>query len=647
MSVATQMTIRDRMSTVLNKITHNTERVNTALRTTDALTQYAGRQTGGFSTTAAEADRAAERVENFNQKQRQAKAESRGITDEWGRIKGAVQGAVAAMGLKKALDLSDTMATTQARLDLMNDGLQTTKELQDQIMASANRSRAAYQTTADAVSKMGIMAADAFGSNRELIAFSELINKQFTIAGTSTAGIDAAMLQLTQAMASGVLRGEELNSVFEQAPTIIQTVAKYLDVPIGKIREMAADGEITASIVKNAMLTSADEINAKFESMPMTWGQVWTRMGNTALVALRPVLNGINWLANNIDIIGPLVLGLAAALGVYTVAILAMNAAEAISNGLKAVSAARSAIKAGATLAEAAATQTATGAQVGLNAALLASPITWTVGGVILLIAALYAVVGIINKVTGSTVSATGIIAGAVMWLAALIGNIVIGLINGLIQMTWNMFVEPFIGIIEWVLNVVNGGFDDFGGAVANLIGQIISWFLSLGKVVTRIIDAIFGTDWTGGLSSLQDSVLAWGKNENAITLERNAPAIEHRFDMTDAFDSGYKFGQGIEDKVAGLFGFDSSDMDTIYDGVGDTAANTGKMAESVNIADEDLKFLRDVAEMRFVQNFVTLTPTVAMNASISEKVDVGDVVGEIERRLEEEFSAAAEGVYA
>jgi tape measure domain-containing protein len=643
MSVATQMTIRDRMSSVLDRITRNTERVNAALRTTDVLTQTAGNQAVGFVNTATEANRAAEQVENFNQKQRQAKEKASGITDEWGRVKGAVQGAVAAMGLKKVLDLSDTMATTWARLDLMNDGLQTTKELQDQIMTSANRSRAAYQTTADAVSKMGIMAADAFGSNRELIAFSELINKQFTIAGTSTVGIDAAMLQLTQAMASGVLRGEELNSVFEQAPTIIQTVAKYLDVPIGKIREMAADGEITASIVKNAMLSSADEINARFESMPMTWGQVWTRMTNTALVLLGPLLTGINWLANNIEIIGPLVLGLGAAFLVFQVAAHWTQIAAVATTAYHAVVGLLSigfGVLTGNTAAASAAVLT-------FNSALLASPITWVVMLVVILIAALYAVVAIINKVTGSTISATGIIAGAVMWLAALIGNIAIGLLNGLIQSAWNMFVLPFIGIIEWVLNVVNGGFDSFGGAVANLIGNVISWFLSLGKVVTKIIDAIFGTDWTGGLTALQDNVLSWGKNETAIALDRSAPEIAHRFDMTNAFDMGYDFGQGVEDKVAGLFGFNGGNMDAIYDGVGDTATNTGKMAESVNIADEDLKFLRDVAEMRFVQNFVTLTPTVAMNASISEKVDVGNVVSEIERRLEEEFSAAAEGVYA
>ena len=229
-----------------------------------------------FDRAASAAGRASGQVDNFNNRQRQSEEGARKVASAWGLVKKAIGSALAAISVQKVIELADSMTSTRARLDIMNDGLQTTDELQSMIMKSANRSRAAYQTTADAVSKMGIMAKDAFSNNDELIKFTELINKQFTIAGTSAAGIDAAMLQLTQAMSSGVLRGEELNSVFEQAPTIIQTIADYLDVPIGKIRDMAADGQITSTIVKNAMLASADEINAKFEAMPMTFAQVWT-----------------------------------------------------------------------------------------------------------------------------------------------------------------------------------------------------------------------------------------------------------------------------------------------------------------------------------------------------------------------------------
>lgn len=290
--IATQMTIRDGMTSKLNKISQALSRTNRALEVTDTLSDQVN-PGAGFDKATTAANRASAQVDKFNQKQKQAEKEGEGVVNVWGRVKGAIVSALAAISVQKIIDLADGMTTTRARLDLMNDGLQTTAELQDMIMASANRSRAAYQTTADSISKMGIMAKDAFGSNAELIQFTELINKQFTIAGTSAAGIDAAMLQLTQAMSSGVLRGEELNSVFEQAPTIIQTIADYLGVPIGQIRSMAAEGQITSTIVKNAMLASADEINAKFEQMPMTFAQVWTIAKNIALEAFGPVIQAI------------------------------------------------------------------------------------------------------------------------------------------------------------------------------------------------------------------------------------------------------------------------------------------------------------------------------------------------------------------
>lgn len=221
------------MTSRLNTMIGAAQRLNRTLDATDALTDTID-PGAPFERSAADIGAASRRVDNFNNRQEQAEHGANRVKSVWSKMGGVIKSALAAFSVKKIVELADGMTTTRARLDLMNDGLQTTAELQDMIMESANRSRAAYSTTADAVAKMGIMAGDAFSSNEELIAFSELINKQFTIAGTSAAGIDAAMLQLTQAMSSGVLRGEELNSVFEQAPTIIQTIADYLGVPIGK-----------------------------------------------------------------------------------------------------------------------------------------------------------------------------------------------------------------------------------------------------------------------------------------------------------------------------------------------------------------------------------------------------------------------------
>ena len=330
------MTIRDGMTSKLNRIFQAVSRTNRALETTDALSDQVN-PGANFDRAASAAGRASGQVDNFNNRQRQSEEGARKVASAWGLVKKAIGSALAAISVQKVIELADSMTSTRARLDIMNDGLQTTDELQSMIMKSANRSRAAYQTTADAVSKMGIMAKDAFSNNDELIKFTELINKQFTIAGTSAAGIDAAMLQLTQAMSSGVLRGEELNSVFEQAPTIIQTIADYLDVPIGKIREMAADGQITSTIVKNAMLASADEINAKFEAMPMTFAQVWTIAKNIALEAFTPVIqaigSGAQWIYDNWSTIAPIFWGLTSAALAYAVALGIQTAATWIANG--------------------------------------------------------------------------------------------------------------------------------------------------------------------------------------------------------------------------------------------------------------------------------------------------------------------------
>ena len=618
-------------------------------------------------------------------------------------LKGKVTAALAAYagfkGVEKVLDLSDTLTQTTARLNLMNDGLQTTQDLQNMIFLSAQRARADYSATADVVAKLGQRAGDAFSSNVETIQFAENLNKQFVIAGASQQEMASASLQLTQALGSGVLRGEELNAVFEAAPNVIQTIADYLDVPIGKIREMAADGQISADIVKNAMLGATDEINAQFDSMPKTFAQVGTEIKNNALMAFQPILNRLNEIANSADfenlvagvtnalvivsgivieifdlvaqvagfvsdnwsIISPIIYGVVAALAAYAAYLLITNGIQLISNAIKIASCLASYAHAAATGTEASATAAATAAQYGFNTALLACPLTWILLIIIAVIVAIYAIVAAINKVTGSTISATGIIASSIAVLGAFIWNTVIGVINAIIQFLWTGFVEPWIGIIEWVLNVFNGGFNSFGDAVANLLGQIISWFLSLGKIVTKIIDAIFGTDWTSGLSSLQDSVLAWGKNDNAITLDRNAPTIDARIGYGDAWDAGYSFGEGIEDTIsnfdpASLFDsnipdasdYANSGAASVPANVGDISDNTKGIKDAVDISSEDLKYMRDLAEMEVVNRFTTAEIKIEQtnHNNINSNMDIDGVNDNLNEGLREAIEFATEGVH-
>lgn len=607
-------------------------------------------------------------------------------------------------GINKVLNISDELASTKARLNLLVDDGGSVEALEQKIMASAQRSRSAYFDTASAVAKLGLNAGNAFnGDMDQVIAFMEQVNKQFVIGGATAQEQSNAMIQLTQAMAAGALRGEELNSILDGAPGIARAIEKYMGIAEGSIKTVAQEGKVTAEVVKNAMFAMADETNAKFDSMPKTWGQIWVDMKNQALSMFAPILTKINQIGNstkfqkvttglinglaavanvassaldiliaiasvfvdNWGIIQPLVLGIAAAMLLYNGYLIANNAITAISNaqkGLAAVQAYKAAV-ANTTLAatekaEAMAKASATAAQYGFNAALLACPLTWILLIIIAVIAAIYMIVAAINKLTGSTISATGIICGVVAVAGAFVLNCAIGVLNAIIQAIWMIFVAPFLGIIEWILNVCNGGFNSFGDAVANLIGQIIGWFLNLGKVVTTIIDAIFGTDWTSGLESLQSAVTSWGKNENAITLDKNAPTIDYRATYSGAWDAGYGFGQGIDDKIGGMFdasGMDSmgafdlsNTLDGIYGNTGDTAANTAATADALDIAEEDLAYLRDIAEREAINRFTTAEIKVEQHNEnhISKDADLDGIMDAWANDFAEKLEVSEEGVH-
>lgn len=632
--VSTSLAIHDRMTSALNRITSAVSRTNRALETTDRLTdQVNPGDTFSRSTTAI--GNATQQVEQFNRRQNEAGNGANNIKNAWGGVGRLIKTAVAAFSIKQIIGLADSMTQTTARLDLMNDGLQTTAELQDMIMKSANRSRASYQATADAVSKMGIMAKDAFSSNEELIAFSELINKQFTIAGTSAAGVDAAMLQLTQAMSSGVLRGEELNSVFEQAPTIIQTIADYLGVPIGKIREMAAEGQITSTIVKNAMLSSADEINAKFQAMPMTFSQVGTILGNMLLQTFQPVIQvigqGAQWIYDNWSTIEPIFWGLVAAVGAY-----------AIMTGIWTA---------------------VTWLQVAANRALLASMLT--------------------NPILWIAIAIGVIIALIYKWIQSVGGLRVAWLIvcNALLT-AWDWVQIGFMTGVYWVMDMWNKlqfAFMTAGVNIANFMGdmkanvlmilqnmvngaiKIINGFISMlnkipGVSIDLIQDVTFGTTAqleneaakqtrNQGLeayrSQIESQIADRDAKLNQMKTAANVATAQRQAEIATAkADAANKKAAENEDIMSKFSG--STDIPNVG-----SVDEVGKIKDDVNIADEDLKFFRDVAEMRYVQNFVTLTPTVAVDAKISEKVDVDEVIGRIESKLEDEFVAAAEGVYS
>ena len=609
-------------------------------------------------------------------------------------IKGAVAAYATIQTLSAALNLSDQLTSTTARLNLMNDGLQTTQDLQNMIYLSAERARGSYQATADAVSKLGLMAGDAFSSSEEIIAFMEQVNKQFTIAGTEAAGIDAAMLQLTQAMGSGVLRGEEYNSILEQAPNIIQAIADYMEVPKGQLKDMAAEGLITADIVKAAMFAAADDTNAKFEQMPKTFSQIWTSFQNTALMAFQPVLQRMNEIANseafqgfvnnaiealsmvagialeifdllvgvagavadNWSWLSPIIYGVAAALAVYYGWLLLTKGAEmamAAVHGIVAV----------ATGALTAATAAEITAQNGLNAALYACPIVWIIVLIIALIALFYAAVAAVNKFAGTSVSATGIICGVFAVAGAFIGNLFVTLINFVIDIfvvLWN-FIAAFANFFANVFN-------DPVGAIARLFFDLVDTILSLLQSLASAIDTIFGSNLAGAVSGWRDSLGGWvdstfGKGTEVMAKVNASDYHLDRFEYSGAWDAGYSFGEGIEDTISNfdpssLFNTnipsasDYADLSnytgSIGDGVGDIADNTGSIKDSLDITEEDLKYLRDIAEQEAINRFTTAEITIEQtnNNNVSGSMDLDGVVSGLTDAVNEAVDIITEGVH-
>lgn len=566
---------------------------------------------------AAKAAAAATRAETEELRKLKAQQDLTGdsTSDLVNRLKslaGAYLGMQTVTGL---VNLSDTMTQTTARLDMMNDGLQTTAQLNQMIYQSAQNSRGAYQATADMVSKLGTLAGDAFNSSAEVVAFAEQLNKQITLSGASTQAADAAMLQLTQAMSSGVLRGEELNSVLEQTPTIAQSIADYMGVTTGEMREMASDGAISAEVVKNAMFAAADETNAKFAQMPMTWAQVWTSFKNTATMALQPVLTGINFLANNIDIIGPAVLGLAGAFAVFAIAANWTNIASAATGAYTVVvnilNLAYGMLTGNMTLANAAATS--------LNATMLANPIFWVVAGIFLLIGALYAGVAAYNQFTGASISATGIVAGAFFTLGAMI---------------WNQFIVPTQNGFAAFANFVGNVFNDPVTAVKVLFYDmaitVLGYIRSVAGGIEDLINAIPGVEvsLTGGIDSLYNTLQT--NRQAAIdagSYKEYVKAWEYK-DLGDAFAGGYDWGSNLN-LFGGLgdlgSGFDMSQftqgvpaytnaMSDMDDKLSDISGSTKSIEKSVNMSEEDLKSLVDVAERKYVNNINLTAQTPVIN---------------------------------
>lgn len=541
---------------------------------------------GELASAATKAAEAAQKATTANRDHKKSTDEAKKSADQLTQsLKSLVASYVSIQGLKKAVDLSDSLVSMRARLDRMNDGLQTTQELETMIYQSAQRSRGSFTDTMGRVSQLGTMAGDAFSSSKEIVQFAEQLNKQLALSGASGSSAQAAILQLEQGLASGVLRGDELNSVMEQAPALAKSIADYMHVSVGELSEMGSQGQITADIVKNALFAAAKDTNEEFEKTPMTWAQVWTVASNTAVRALDPLLTAINWVANNLDVAIPLVVSLGAAFGVLLIA-------------------------ANWTNILATATKTAASMQAFYNAVMAANPIALTAAAVLALVAALYGGVAAFNKLTGSSISATGIITGAFTTMGAVA-------LNTFVVPVWN----GFAALINFFLNSTDNFGQSFTIMLNDLYISFLQWVQGIAQAFEKLVQKIpvigehFG--FTEGLGF--NSYVEQKKNENqnrknSMGWTDYMKPIEN-FDLGKSYKAGYNWGANLG--KSGLMGTSTGQLEIpqaadVKDLLGNIDKNTGKIAKTVDLSDEQIKMLVDVAERKYVNN-VNLTSQTPM----------------------------------
>ncbi len=649
--------LRDAASSALNNITAAAKRTNTQFRelmgVLDQINWHVASVDMQMREMSNSTSAAAAETETLSNK-------SNNLSSSLGRLIGVASGL--AIG-KQLIQASDEMTQIDNRLQQITGSASEAAKAENMIYQAAQRSRASYSSTANMVASLRANAGQTFSSMEEATIFAETLQKQFALSGTNATDAAAATLQLTQALGSGVLRGDELNSVFENAPSVIQLIANEMGVPVGQIRELASEGQISADIIKRAMLDAADETNKAFSNTRWTWGQVWTAFVNEITYASQPLLTLISDLANNWDRIAPIVAGAAAAAGVYAGAL-------AITAAMSNAAALAESVRGAATMLAEGETLRATAAQYGFNAALLASPLSWVV---LIIAAAAAALVILTQRFSGAghtAQTAFGVITGAINVARAFIvtfGKTVqqvfqwimkaAPVVGSNIKTAFQNAVYTVIGYFEKLLSVVGSVFSKIGGVLAKVpglgdIGESIAskagqWASHKAAVGNSYLSSRSSyqslpgwkdISWSGAdAAAAYKAGAAWGdKKWNNITGNSGSMAdiLKKAEDAQNAANAGAGTGDDSAKKTA--------------DNTGKTADNTATAVDALQSSADSLAYLREIAERQAVNTFTTASINVTMNNdnTISSDYDIQTIIGGLYNTLQDAMVATAEGAH-
>jgi tape measure domain-containing protein len=611
--------------------------------------------------------------------------------------------------VKKGMEISDTYTNINSKLSLITQNARQLKSLQNDIFAAADRARGSYTSMADTVAKLGIIAGKQFGSNQNIVKFTETMQKMFKIGGTPVANQAGALLQLQQAIGLGRLQGQDLRILAEDAPLVETAIAKYMGKSTGEVKKLGTEGKITSQVLINSILKYSDTVDKQMGKMKYTWGDYWNKIKNGAYKAFGGVfdnnssvlgsqnfqnmINGIissfsvlakaangvmtgianigGFVVQNWSLIAPIIGTVTAAVLLYNGALLVNNVIQGISTGIKTLATIASAAHGEKITEETLKTIGMTQAQLAFNATLYACPIAWIIGAIVVAIGAIYLVIAIVDKATHQAISATGVIVGAAFVVGAAFKNLYF-LVADFFVGVWNM--------AQALIHNLGVGFPNLWTDLQTGFLGFVTMILNGVKAVADAINCIPGMKMdTSGLANMINSNTSKiaalqknkGKYEDLGAAYMKGATTYKAFEgnwASSAYNAGYKVGQSFDKKVkswtSGIGKITSGSTKNKSTGLGSagksglgTSSNPATVKGTgadgtmkVNITDQDLQYMRDLAEKQYINKFSTavLSPklNVSFSGNVGDKNDQKQIYSTISRMLKEELATAAEGYY-